>query len=304
MSSPSDSLLNILSIDVEDYFQVSAFDSIVERSQWDRYESRVERNTQKILEQLSLREVKGTFFVLGWVAEKFPSIVRSIHKEGHEVACHGYSHRLVYEQSPQEFRQETRRAKKLLEDISGVALLSYRAASYSITRKSAWALEILAEEGFIYDSSIFPVYHDRYGIPEAPRVPHRLALRNGQELVEFPISTIRLLGMNLPMSGGGYFRLLPYSLTKLAVHRLNKTDGLPLVFYLHPWEFDPEQPLLPVRGLSRFRHYLNLDSTRTRFDHILQDFRFAPLTAVAAAAMSSFSVDTSQYFKPSGVSKG
>ena len=210
-------LKNVLTIDVEEYFQVSAFDDIVQPSQWDQFDSRVELNTIKILDHLSRRQVKGTFFVLGWIAERHPQLVRAIHSHGHEVACHGYSHRLVYEQTAAEFREETRRAKTILEDITGRSVVSYRAASYSITDSSRWALDILAEEGFRYDSSIFPIVHDRYGIPDFPRHPHLLRLDGGKNLIEFPMSTVRLLGTNLPIAGGGYFRLLPYWMTRQAI---------------------------------------------------------------------------------------
>ncbi|PYV39913.1 MAG: polysaccharide deacetylase [Acidobacteria bacterium] len=274
---------NILTIDVEDYFQVSDFDQFILKSQWDHFESRVEKNTLKILKILSRENVKGTFFILGWIAERYPQLVKTIHFEGHEVACHGYSHRLVYEQTPEEFRKESRVAKAILEDIVGTPVLSYRAASYSITRRSGWALEILAQEGFKYDSSIFPIVHDRYGIPRAFRQPHVLNFWNGLELIEFPMSTLRLFGMNLPVGGGGYFRLFPYALTRAAIRRLNREDKLPVVFYLHPWEFDPQQPVLATMGLSRFRHYLNLSQTEFRFCRLLNDFNFTSLSSAAAS---------------------
>ncbi len=266
-----------MSIDLEEYFQVSAFDSVVSRSEWENMESRVEESTHLILDLFDGQQVQATFFVLGWTAERHRALVREIFNRGHEVACHGYSHRLVYRQTPEEFRSETRKAKALLEDISGGPVVSYRAASYSVTRQSLWALEILAAEGFHYDSSIFPVVHDRYGIASAPRCPFRLRLRDGMELLEFPVSTVRLAGVNLPMAGGGYFRSLPYQLTRAAFRRLNVGEHLPVIFYLHPWEFDPEQPRQAVSGLTRFRHYLNLHRTEGRFSQLLRDFRFCPL---------------------------
>jgi len=272
---------NVVSIDLEDYFQVSAFDSVIPRSQWDKFASRVERNTQILLELFSRRQVKATFFVLGWIGERYPHLIREISNLGHEVACHGYSHKLIYQQTPEEFRGETRRAKALLEDLVGSKIYAYRAASYSVTRRSLWALDILAEEGFLFDSSIFPIVHDRYGIPDACRRPFRIKLRNGMELTEFPISTIRMFGINLPVAGGGYFRLLPYQITKAAIQHLNRRERLPVIFYLHPWEFDPEQPVQPVKGLSRYRHYLNLHKTEPRFLQLLSDFTFCPLRAVA-----------------------
>ena len=275
-------LRNILTIDVEDYFQASAFDRIIGRGDWDRFESRVAANTEIILELMAAESVTATFFVLGWVAERFPGLVARIHSQGHEIACHGYSHKLIYQQTRQEFAEETRRAKSVLENIIGRPVVSYRAASYSVTRKSQWALQILAEEGFQYDSSIFPIVHDRYGVPGAPRCPFRLKLEGKKELFEFPISTVRILGINFPMGGGGYFRLLPYVATHKAICRLNSRDGLPLIFYLHPWEFDPEQPRLRVGRSTRFRHYLNLKHTRDRFQSLLQDFEFGSLAEIAS----------------------
>lgn len=273
---------NILTIDVEDYFQASAFDRIIGRDEWDHIESRVTMNTEMILELMAAKSVTATFFILGWVAERFPNLVTRIHSQGHEVACHGYSHKLIYQQTRQEFAEETRRAKSVLEDIIGRPVVSYRAASYSVTRKSQWALQILAEEGFQYDSSIFPIVHDRYGVPSAPRYPFRLKLEGKMELFEFPISTVRFLGINFPMGGGGYFRLLPYLATKKAVYRLNSRDGLPLIFYLHPWEFDPEQPRQRVGSSTRFRHYLNLKRTSDRFQCLLQDFEFGSMAEIAS----------------------
>lgn len=272
---------NVLSIDVEDYFHVNNFSCLIPRCSWDQFESRVERNMLKVLECLAAKRVKGTFFVLGWVAERFPEIVRDIYSDGHEVACHGYSHQLVYQQSREEFRCETRRAKRLLEEITGRQVVSYRAATYSITRESSWALEILAEEGFQNDSSIFPIVHDHYGVPNAPRAPVRLKLMNGLELVEFPMSTLRWFGLNWPIAGGGYFRLIPYQVTKAAFHHLNHVEKLPVIFYLHPWEFDPEQPIQKAGMLSRWRHYLNLDKTLPRFERLLSDFQFVPLTELS-----------------------
>lgn len=278
-------LRNILTIDVEEYFQVSAFSEYIPRSQWDRFQTRVEGSTHTILDRMSLSGVKGTFFVLGWVAEKYPQIVRAIRSEGHEVACHGYSHCLVYEQTPKEFREETHRAKTILEQTAGCQVFSYRAASYSITKQSAWALQILAEEGFENDSSIFPIVHDRYGISSALRWPAVLQLEGGFSLTEFPMSTLNRYGLNIPISGGGYFRFFPYSVTRAAIRSLNRVDNLPLVFYLHPWEFDPEQPRQHVGRVSRFRHYLNLHKTEPRFVRLIKDFDFAPLATVGRSLM-------------------
>jgi polysaccharide deacetylase family protein (PEP-CTERM system associated) len=227
------------------------------------------------------RGVTATFFVLGWVAERQPDLVAEIASRGHEVACHGYSHQLVYNQEPDVFYEETRRAKDILEDIVGTPVLGYRAASYSITQRSRWALDMLVELGFVYDSSIFPVRHDRYGIPGSPRLPYRMEVGEGS-LVEFPLSTARVLGANLPVAGGGYFRLYPYFVTRAGLRSVNRSQGAPFVFYLHPWEIDPEQPRVKVGGLSRFRHYNNLDRCETRLTRLLGDFRFTTMHAVLA----------------------
>ena len=231
-------------------------------------------NTQKLLAIFEQFDVRGTFFVLGWVAERHPQLVRDIAARGHEIACHGYSHRLVYEQSPEEFYAETLRAKNLLEEITGSAVVGYRAASYSIVRESLWALDILVELGFAYDSSIFPVRHDRYGIPNAERVPHRLATLNGKSIVEWPLATARILGCRLPVAGGGYFRLLPYWLSRWGLASINRRELQPFIFYLHPWEVDPEQPRVSASWLSRFRHYTNLGKCEERLRRLLGEFRF------------------------------
>jgi polysaccharide deacetylase family protein (PEP-CTERM system associated) len=263
-------IVNAMTIDVEDYFQVSAFERVVPRDRWHEYESRVAANTDRVLGILAEASVHATFFVLGWVAERDPSIVRRISAEGHEVASHGYGHRLVYDQTPDEFREDVRRAKSLLEDIIGKPVLGYRAPSFSVTERSLWALDVLIEEGFTYDASIFPIRHDRYGIPGAPRHPY--VVRPG--LLEVPGSTIRIAGTNLPIAGGGYFRLLPYCWTRFGIRRLNELEGRPAVFYMHPWEVDPEQPRLNGSRLSRFRHYRNLAETEGRLRRLLSDFRF------------------------------
>jgi len=265
---------NALTVDVEDYFHVSALAPQIGRDTWDARESRVERNTQRLLGLFSDFGVRGTFFVLGWVAERHPQLVRDIAAQGHEVACHGFSHRLVYEQSKEEFRQETLRSKKLLEDAVGRAVLGYRAASYSIVRRSLWALDTLAEAGFAYDSSIFPVRHDRYGIPDAERMPHRLATPEGRSIVEWPLAAAPILGFRLPVAGGGYFRLLPYALSRWGLSSINRREGQPFIFYLHPWEIDPDQPRVRASWLSRFRHYTNLDKCEARLRRLLREFRF------------------------------
>jgi polysaccharide deacetylase family protein (PEP-CTERM system associated) len=373
-------MLNALSIDVEDYFQVQAFAGQIRYEEWGNYESRVEGNTRRILDLLtdassfvssnpsnpsnainpinieheveprtlnlaprsSIPEprssVKATFFILGWIAERYPQLIKEIHSQGHEIACHGYAHRLIYEQSPEEFREDVRKAKAVLEDITGGPVIGYRAPSYSITRDSLWAFEVLLEEGFQYDSSVFPIRHDFYGIPEAPRFPFIVSLngsgipvfsnplnpqpatrnsnnsnnssnsskpsnsinpqssalnvehcgtvpqtlnlehRTLNSLLEFPISTVRLGNLNLPLSGGGYFRLLPYPIIKKGLKRINQNENRPFIFYLHPWELDDEQPRIREAGIkSKFRHYLNLDKTETRFKHLLKEFNFSSI---------------------------
>ena len=265
---------NALTVDVEDYFHVAALALNIRRDSWTSRESRVVGNTQRLLAIFEQFDVCGTFFVLGWVAERYPQLVRDIAARGHEVACHGYSHRLVYEQSPKEFHEETLRSKNLLEDIIGSAVFGYRAASYSIVRESLWALDILVELGFVYDSSIFPVHHDRYGIPDAERVPHRMATPNGKSIVEWPLATARILGFRFPVAGGGYFRLLPYWLSCWGLASINRNDRQPFIFYLHPWEIDPAQPRVSASWLSQFRHYTNLGKCEERLRRLLGQFQF------------------------------
>jgi len=366
-------MLNILTIDVEDYFQVHAFSGVIKYDDWSNFECRIERNTDRLLSILSsalspqhskpqhrstaapnnsithslnnsfTQKVQGTFFVLGWIAERYPDLVRRIQKEGHEIACHGYAHQLVYAQSRDEFRRDVKRAKSILEDITGEEVIGYRAPSYSITNKSQWAFEVLVEEGFKYDSSIFPIRHDFYGMREAPRFPfvvsfkgndnfefsmlnfelgtaalhhsstaalnnsltHSLihpsshisaqqhrntaalnnslthSLINSRALIEFPISTVKLFGQNIPISGGGYFRLFPYSLIRRGLKSISKKEGKPFIFYMHPWEIDPNQPRVSgVSSRSRFRHYVNLDKTEDRFRRLLIDFSFSSVKRI------------------------
>lgn len=270
---------NALSFDVEDYFQVAALAAVVDRKSWDAQPSRVDANTARLLEILAARGIRATFFVLGWIAERHPGIVRDIAGAGHEVACHGYSHELVYHQTPGSFREETSRARRILEDQAQTRIRGYRAATWSITCKSLWALDILGEEGFEYDSSIFPTHHDFYGIPGAPRGPHRLRLLGGGSLLEFPPSTIKLGPFNLPVAGGGYFRLLPLAVTRWAIRRINR-ERLPFLFYLHPWEIDPGQPRFKVGLKSRFRHYTNIASCERKLGALLAEF---PMGTIAAA---------------------
>lgn len=267
---------NVLTIDVEDYFHVAALAKSIDRSNWDSIEPRVTSNVHRLLDLFDEHNVKATHFVLGWVAERFPELIKEIDHRGHEVASHGYSHQLVYSQTPEEFEQETRRSKDLIEDIIGKAVHGYRAASYSITRKSLWALDILVELGFIYDSSIFPVVHDRYGIKGSPEYPHILETPAKRKLVEYPLSTYRLCGQAIPVAGGGYFRLYPYWLSRFFYHRINKSSA-PFVFYLHPWEVDPDQPRVKASLLSEFRHYNNLDKCHNRLSNLLDDFSFTTM---------------------------
>ncbi len=271
--------LNAMTVDVEDYFHVSVFDGVVPRSRWDTFESRVERNTDRLLQIFADAGVKGTFFVLGWVAERHPALVRSIAAQGHEVASHGFAHRLVYDLTPSMFREDIRRSKSALQDAAGVSVEGYRAPSYSVTPRSLWALDVLIEEGFRYDSSIFPIHHDRYGIPVSSRHPYRLTRQQGS-IVEVPGSTVRWGLFNFPVAGGGYFRILPYAWTRWGIARLNDAERRPAVFYLHPWEIDPDQPRLTAGLLSRFRHYRNLSETEGRLEQLLADFEFAPMQAV------------------------
>ena len=268
-------LVHCLSFDVEEHFQVSAFESPVRRSKWGQFESRIHKNTDKILGLLASRQVRATFFVLGWVAERYPEIVRSIAAEGHEVASHGYGHELITSQTPVNFRDDIRKAKIILEGILGQPVYGYRAPSFSITRDTVWALPILVEEGYVYDSSLFPILHDRYGMREANPICHRLETTAGP-LWELPPSTISILGIRFPVAGGGYFRLLPYTILRNFLIRLEQM-GQPLVMYLHPWEFDVDQPRMEGSLLSRFRHYINLDKTEGRLKRLLSDFSFAPI---------------------------
>jgi polysaccharide deacetylase family protein (PEP-CTERM system associated) len=357
-------MFNFLTIDIEDYFQVHAFSNVIKFEDWENYECRIERNTDRLLEILNSvhsphplkqqhrstsapnnsqfitqNSPKGSFFVLGWIAERFPDLIRRIKAEGHEIACHGYAHQLIYKHSKEEFRKDIRKAKSILEDITGDEVIGYRAPSYSITNNSKWAFKVLVEEGFKYDSSIFPIRHDFYGIPNAPRFPFIISLngnsscefsmlnfeskaaapqyrntaalinnstfktqnsklkidsrrpqssvlqanstfitQNSKFIFEFPISTVQLLGMNLPISGGGYFRLFPYPLIKKGLKRINEKEQRPFIFYIHPWEIDPEQPR--INGLSsrsKFRHYVNLDKTELKFRRLLGDFQFSTI---------------------------
>jgi polysaccharide deacetylase family protein (PEP-CTERM system associated) len=322
MSNPR-LILNAMTVDVEDYFQVSAFEAVVSRDRWGEYERRVGANTDRLLAIFADSGVHATFFVLGWVAERDPALVRRVAAAGHEIASHGYGHRLVYQQTSGEFREDLKRAKGLLEALIDRPVRGYRAPSFSITESSLWALDVLIEEGFAWDASIFPIRHDRYGVPSAPRHPFWIAYgrgghressslgsdppggpagagqaplgglpvagsaagtRVGSALLEIPGSTVRIAGLNLPTSGGGYFRLLPYRWTEWSIGRVNRVEARPVVFYLHPWEIDPGQPRQRASAISRFRHYRNLDRTESRLRRLLRRFSFGTVTEAMVPA--------------------
>jgi len=264
-------IVNALTVDVEDYFQVSAFAPHIGRDEWDRIPVRVEQNVELILAMLAEHGVHATFFTLGWVAERCPGLVRRIADAGHEVASHGYAHHRASELAPGEFRDDIGRAKAVLEDATGARVLGYRAPSFSISGRNDWAFECIAEAGYRYSSSIYPIKHDHYGMPSAPRFPHR----PHPDLLELPVTTTRMLGHNLPAGGGGYFRLMPYPVSRWFIRRVNNIDGQPAIFYFHPWEVDPGQPRVHGIGAkTRFRHYLNLKQTEQRLRRLLADFRW------------------------------
>jgi polysaccharide deacetylase family protein (PEP-CTERM system associated) len=266
-------VLNALTVDVEDYFQVSGFARSISHSQWDGMESRVCANTERLLSLFEEVGTKATFFMLGWVAERFPELVKRIHREGHELASHSYDHGLVYDRTPESFAIDLRRAKTAIENATGVRVDGFRAPSFSITERSLWALDVLVAEGYRYDSSIYPIRHDRYGIPTWSR--HiELVRRAGGSIWELPGSTIARGGMNFPIGGGGYFRMLPYGWTSRGIASLNQTEGRPAIFYVHPWEVDPDQPRIQAAALSRVRHYYNLDKTESRLRRLLGEFSF------------------------------
>jgi polysaccharide deacetylase family protein (PEP-CTERM system associated) len=273
---------NAMTVDVEDYFQVQALAKVVPRDAWDSRPRRVEHNTNRVLDVFAERDVKATFFMLGWVAERHPRLVRRIVDEGHELASHGWEHIRADDQSPEIFRSDVRRTKRLLEDCSGAAVLGYRAASFSIGRRNPWALGILDEEGYSYSSSIYPVRHDLYGMPEAPRFPYRPIA--GSRFREFPITTAHRFGRNWPTGGGGYFRLLPYRVSATTMRMVHRHDRKPCVFYFHPWEIDPDQPVQSGLSLkSRFRHYTNLERMEGKLRRLLGDFAWDRMDRVLDA---------------------
>lgn len=266
-----------LTIDVEEFFQIHALSRVVAPHQWDHYPSTVEENTDRILHLLEDRGIKATFFCLGWVAERHKALIRRMHAVGHEVACHGYAHQVIYQQDPQAFKEDVTKAKAILEEITGETIIGYRAPTFSLMKKTLWTLDILEELGFQYDSSIFPIRHDNYGIPDSPRFPYRL---ENHALVEFPLSTVRIGWTNLPIAGGGYFRLFPYLITKCVLTLLTR-ESLPCIFYIHPWEFNPSLPrVASLSMLWRFRTYVGLKRTEERFSRLIAEFAFTTVRDV------------------------
>jgi polysaccharide deacetylase family protein (PEP-CTERM system associated) len=274
---PPRPITNALTIDVEDYFQVSAFAPYIARDDWDRRECRVERNVGRILEMLVSHDTHATFFTLGWVAERYPALIRAIVDQGHELASHGYGHQRASDLSPEAFSADIESAKKILEDIGGVEVRGYRAPSFSIGAGNLWAFDCVERAGYRYSSSIYPIRHDHYGMPDAPRFAHEV--RSG--LIEVPVTTLRMLGRNLPSSGGGYFRLLPYALSRWMLRQVNAGDGESAIFYFHPWEIDVDQPRIAgINRKTRFRHYVNIDRMERRLDQLLGDFAWGRMDEI------------------------
>ena len=277
-------VVNALTVDVEDYFQVGAFDGVIARDRWDSFTRRVEANTDKLLAQFADARAVGTFFTLGWVAERHPALVRRIVAGGHELASHGWDHTRADAQDAPTFRADVARARRTLEDIGGVAVRGYRAATFSIGPRNAWAFDTLAAEGYAYSSSVYPVRHDTYGDPNAPRFPHRAGSAG---LWELPMTTVKVRGRALPCSGGGYFRLLPYRLFRAGLRSFNATERRPGIFYIHPWEVDPGQPRIGgASRMSKFRHYVNLSRTTPRLERLLRDFSWDRLDRVYAGLLA------------------
>jgi polysaccharide deacetylase family protein (PEP-CTERM system associated) len=274
-------ITNALTIDVEDYFQVSAFAPYIARGDWERRECRVERNIERILALLARHEAKATFFALGWIAERYPQMIRTIVAQGHELASHGYGHERASELSPAAFSADIERAKGILEDLGGTAVAGYRAPSFSIDARNLWAFDCLGRAGYRYSSSVYPIRHDHYGMPEAPRFAHPVA----GGLIEIPVTTVRVLNRNLPASGGGYFRLLPYALSRWMLRRVNADEGEAAIFYFHPWEIDVDQPRVAgIDARTRFRHYVNLGRMEGRLERLLGDFRWGRMDDIFMAS--------------------
>ena len=278
---------HLMSVDVEDYFMVEAFASSISQDSWETRPSRVAMSTLRILDLFDRYSVKGTFFFVGWVAHKFPKLVREVHARGHELACHSYWHRTVYSQTQDEFREDTQAAVRAIEDAAGVKVFGYRAPSWSITKDCLWALDVLAEEGFTYDSSIYPIHHDLYGVPGARRFPYTHRLKDGHSLLEFPPATVQVLGQNLPCAGGGYLRIFPLAYTHWAFRKFQEDYGKRVVVYFHPWELDPDQPRIREKLKSRLRHYTNLDKMTDRLEILLQTYSFQPFRELVGVKRDS-----------------
>ena len=278
---PAQPITNALTIDVEDYFQVSAFAPYIARDEWERRECRVERNVARILDMLASRQTKATFFVLGWIAERYPALVRSIAAAGHEIASHGYGHQRASDLSEAQFEADIRRAKAILEDIADVEVRGYRAPSFSIGTGNLWAFDCLARAGYRYSSSVYPIRHDHYGMPDSPRFAHPVS----DGLIEIPVTTLRMFSRNFPSSGGGYFRLLPYALSRWMLRQVNSGEGQPAIFYFHPWEIDAGQPRIAgIDARTRFRHYVNIDRMAARLQQLLCDFRWGRMDEIFLAS--------------------
>jgi polysaccharide deacetylase family protein (PEP-CTERM system associated) len=291
-------IVDAMSVDLEDYFHVEAFADHISREDWPRFQSRVRRNTERVLELFARYDCRATFFVLGWVAERDPALIREVASAGHEIGCHSYWHRRVNSLTPKEFREDLKQAQAVIEDACGARVQGYRAPTFSIVRESLWALEILAEEGFLYDSSIFPVRHDLYGFPDAPRMPHEINLKNGRTIFEIPMSTMRILGQNFPVGGGGYLRLLPMTYTDRAIEAIHEKEQQSVIVYFHPWEIDSEQPRIPGRWKSRLRHYTGLKRMENRLEELLKHRRFSPMIEL----ISEDGIEPERRFSAAGTS--
>ena len=274
-------MLNVLTVDVEEHFHVAAFYSSVPPDSWGHQPSRVEKNVNRVLEILDRHGVKATFFVLGWLAERRPDLVRRIASAGHEIGCHTFAHQMIYSQTPEQFRADLRQARQVLADAVQAPVTCFRAANFSVVHSTPWAIDIIVEEGFLIDSSIFPIRHDIYGMPDAPRFPHWRSAADGSAVFEFPASTIRRFGNNWGVGGGGWMRFAPYQFTRWALQQINEKEQMPSMVYFHPWELDPDQPRIPAPLRSRVRHYTNLSTVEGKLDCLLTDFRFSTLTDVS-----------------------
>ncbi|MDO8603527.1 MAG: DUF3473 domain-containing protein [Candidatus Omnitrophota bacterium] len=272
-------IINALSFDVEEWFHNTNMEKYVKRSEWDGYESRIERNIEPILSLLETKKTLATFFILGWVAQRHPDMVKRIAEKGHEIATHGWSHMRAYQQSPDEFEAELKKSINTLKNITGQSVLGHRAACFSITPDSQWVIDVLLRNGIMYDSSIYPVMHDKYGMIGSPRFPYVLRQEKGQRLLEFPLATYKFLKINIPVAGGGYFRLYPYSFTRLCINKLNQ-DGYPAMVYLHPPEFDTNQPKIKIDPINKFRIYVGINNNLKKLKQLLEDFKFAPVKEV------------------------